>query len=100
MARKVNPSVYEAKANTVKELLGNENIVVKYAFDKSGEQHHTLQVVVPFTTAKDMSKQRNLATKAVRKAFPYRFDFESSNIGNSKPGMKDKIHRMKWVCYL
>lgn len=105
MARKVNPSVYEAKAVQVKETLG-ENAIVKYAFNKEGEQHHSLQVIVPFSAGKTMGKERNLSTKAVRKAFPYRFDFESSTIikgaaaKSLSGGKSEAVHKMKWVCYL
>jgi len=93
MARTVNPKVYEEKAKVVASALADAKVT--YSFNKDGEQHHKLSVSVPFTNGKEMGKQRNLATKAVRKAFPYRFDFEASNV---LPGKK--FHNMRWVCYL
>jgi hypothetical protein len=80
----------------VKTLLPDSHTSYKLEKDND-ENFHSVMVEVPFTSGKDMHKQRMKAVKAVRKEFPFRFSFHGSEVMKKKSGKK---HRMFWRCYL
>lgn len=96
MARTVNPTMYRTKATAVEAEMPLAQ--VSYKFVKDAEPFHSLRVDLPFVSGKETKVQRNAAAKKVRSQFPFRFDFEGSQITENKKG--EKVHRMTWVCYL